>query len=251
MKAIILAGGRGTRMGNLTKNIPKPMVKALGKPLIHYTVDLLIKNGVDEVGINLFYRGEKIQKYLKDGKKFGVKISYAREKELTGTAGAIKAVLKRTKFRAPFIVVPGDSLFNYDIKAAYDSHIKTKALITVCCAYGPRNPIKDCGVMLFDKKTKKLLKYVQKPQTKEETISRWANSGVYVLNPEITKYIPQKIDHSPVVDLPQHVIPILLKAKTRVFAFPYNRNKYYLLGINNPEELKQAEKDIKSEKFEI
>src|SRR3990167_277963 len=156
MKAIILAGGRGTRMGKLTQRVPKPLVKAAGKPLIRHALDLLIKNVVDEVGINLFYQGEKIKKYLGDGKKFGIKITYAEEKELTGTAGAIKAVLKKTNFKTPFIVVPGDTLFNYDVARAYNTHVKTGALLTICCAYGPKNPIKDCGVMLFDKKTNKI-----------------------------------------------------------------------------------------------
>lgn len=248
MQAIILAAGQGERMMPLTKNTPKPLLKIKGKPMIEYVIDLLIYHGVKEIGINLFYLGNKIRKYLEQ-KKFNIKIIYVEEKKLTGTAGGVRNVAKVLKPNSPFLVVSSDMMVNFNLASIYKTHLKNKGIATLSCYFRPRDQLKKSGVILFDEKTKEIIKFVERPQTDQEIISQWVNSSVYVFDPEILKYTPSKIAGSPIIDLAKHVFPKILSSKEKMFAYPINQQKYYQLGIDTPDRIERAEHDLALGKF--
>lgn len=248
MQAIILAAGKGERMMPLTKNTPKPLLKINGKPMIEYVIDLLRHHGVKVIGINLFYLRNKIKKYLKQ-KKFNIKIIFVEEKNLTGTARGLKAVAKILKPKFPFFVVSSDMMINFNLKSIYKFHKKHKGIATLSCYFRPRDQLKKSGVILFDKETKQILKFIERPQTDQEIISQWVNSSVYVFSPEILKYIPQQINDSPIIDLAKDVFPKILNSKHKMFAYPVNQKRYYQLGIDTPDRVEKVENDIKTKKF--
>ncbi len=248
IKAIILASGRGERMMPLTKNTPKPLLKINGKPMIECAIDLLASYGVKNIGINLFYLGDQIKKYLGDGKKLNVNIAYVEEKFLTGTAGGVKNVARTLNVTEPFFAISSDILMNFPLDQVYKFHLKHGGIATLCCYWRPKEAVYKSGVILFDKKTNNIQKFLERPRTEEEIISQWVNSSVYVFSPKILDYIPDEVDNSPVVDLAKHVFPVLLK-KEKMYAFPIDGEKYYQLGMDTPDRLPRAENDIKSGKF--
>src|SRR2546423_501673 len=113
MKAVILAGGRGTRLGSLTEALPKPMVPIAGQPLLEHQLGVLKRYGIDEVILSTGYRAEAVEDYFHDGSNFGVHISYAREDSPLGTAGALKS-LERELYK-DFLVIYGDVLFDLNL----------------------------------------------------------------------------------------------------------------------------------------
>lgn len=245
--AFVLAAGEGTRMLPLTKNIPKPLVKIDNKPMLEYVLDLLIKNGFNNIGINVFYMKHKIKKYLKFRKDS--QIMTIEEKHLSGTGGAIKKIAQKLKPKQPFLVISSDMLINFNLTEIYKFHLRKKSFATICCYFRPKSKlnIKKSGLVLFNKKSKQVLEFTERPPAGNGIISRWVNSSVYIFNPQILELIPKK----PIVDIAKDLIPILLELNKPVYAFPVNRKKFYQLGIDTPDRIKQAQQDIKSGKFRI
>lgn len=131
MQAVILAGGLGTRLGDLTRNQPKSLVKIQGKPFIEYQIEILKKGGVQNIVLCLGHMGEKIEKHLGDGKKYGINIKYSYEEELLGTAGAVKKA--EHLLNNIFFTIYGDSYLFIDfgfITSYFNSQNKL-ALMTV------------------------------------------------------------------------------------------------------------------------
>ena len=130
MKALILAGGKGTRLCEITKNqVPKPMAKLLGKPIIEYVIDNLKQNGVYDITISVGFLSEVIKDYLKDGKDFGVNISYIEETMPLGSGGCL--FFLKGKVNEDFIVCPGDALFDVNIEKMMAFHKQKGGLITL------------------------------------------------------------------------------------------------------------------------
>lgn len=252
MKTVfILAGGKGERMLPLTEKHPKPMLKIANKPMLEYVLNLAVANGFKKVGINLYYLGEQVRSYFSDGKKFGAKIFYIEENELTGTAGAVKAIAKQLKPKEPFFVISSDMMINFPLSKIYEFHIKHKGIATVCCYFRKKEELhaKKSGLVVFDQKTNIVNQFVERPQTEKEIISSWVNSSVYLFSPEILRYIPEDINGSKVIDIPKNIFPILFRLTKKIYAFPIDPLKYYQLGIDTPDRIKRAEDDIKSKKF--
>lgn len=250
MQAIIMASGVGSRMMPLTKNTPKPLLKIAGKPMMEYVIDLLVSHGVREIGVSLFYLGDQIEKYFDDGSRYGVTIKYAREKELTGTAGAVKAVAKVLSPTQPFFAISSDMLVNFDLTSIYKFHKEHSEIATLACYWRPIEKILNkSGLIVFDEKTKLITNFVERPQTPEETLSQWVNSSVYLFDPRIIDFIPDIIDGSPVIDFPQHVFPKLLEAHKKMYAYQVNDTKFYQLGIDTPDRIQKAEEDIQKGLF--
>lgn len=176
----ILAGGLGTRLRPLTNDIPKPMLKVGDKPILELIINRFKDYGFKNFILSINYKGDIIEEYFKDGKDFDVNIDYVREKSRLGTAGSIK--LAQNKLDKPFIVINGDILTGMNFHSFLNSHINNKFDITV----GVRNyEIKvPYGVMVTDNLSIKSIE--EKP-----TYNFYINSGVYVLNPEVIKYIPK------------------------------------------------------------
>ncbi len=157
MKAVILAGGKGTRLLPLTKKIPKCLVKIGEKPLIEHQILFLKKNGIKEIWLLLGYLGEKVKKYLED-KDFKLKIKFHQEEKLLGTAGALKFLEKEIK--KDFLVLSGDLMINFDLKRFIKFHQKKKGIATIL-VHPSDHPL-DSDLVEVDK-TGKILKLLRRP----------------------------------------------------------------------------------------
>ena len=188
MKALILAGGEGTRLQPLTLTTPKPLVPVQGKTLTDHVLDILRKADVNEVTLGLGYMAEKVQDYFEKNKIENIKIDCVVESERMGTAGPL-IMVKRTGcviFNEDFIVVNGDNLFSFDLdewKQFHKNHggVATIALTTV-------EDVTKFGVAKME--GDKIVEFVEKPK-QEDAPSNLINSGYYIFSPEIMDYIDQ------------------------------------------------------------
>ena len=120
MKGIIMAGGEGSRLRPLTCDLPKPMVPVMNKPVMAYSIDLLKRYGIRDIGVTLQYRPEQIMDYFQDGSEYGVRLNYYIEETPLGTAGSVKNTgnfLDQT-----FVVISGDALTDIDLERAIQFH---------------------------------------------------------------------------------------------------------------------------------
>ncbi|CAF3915013.1 unnamed protein product, partial [Rotaria sp. Silwood1] len=206
MKAMILAAGLGERLKPLTLTIPKPMLPVCNKPVMEYSIELCKKYGFNDIKINLHYLPEQIDKFFGDGSKFGINISYSIEKNLCGTAGAIKRV--KSFFKETFLVITGDSYHDINLSALLNHHKESKSLATLCIKKATKNRT-DWKVEVEN--GNKLKSLIESDNIKDEYI----NCGVYIFEPEIFDSIPDKGYSSIAKDL----IPALLSKNTNVNCF--------------------------------
>ena len=223
MNAIILAAGMGSRLGDITKKIPKPMVKIQGKPILEHNILLCKKYGVKEIFINLHHLPDVIVNYFGDGKIYGVKIHYHYEEEILGTAGALISFLPYLRNR-PYFVIYGDNYTNIDLRLLSDFH-KNKSDFTI--AMHARSNIKQSGVLEFFNNNK-IIHYIEKPLS-QETDSCWVNAGVYLINPGLIEGILKKG-----MDFGKDIIPKLIEKNVNVFGYKLENN---IIAIDTPEML--------------
>ncbi|SHH63806.1 sugar phosphate nucleotidyltransferase [Clostridium grantii] len=209
MKAIIMAGGKGTRLRPLTCNIPKPMMPILEKPVMEYTIELLKKHNIMDIGVTLAYLPDKIISYFGDGKNFGVNLMYFLEDKPLGTAGSVKNAEKFLD--DTFIVISGDALTDIDISQAIKYHESKKSIATLVLKE-VSVPL-DYGVVVTEKDG--MIKgFLEKPSW-SEVFSDKVNTGIYVLDPMIFSFYEkeQKFDFS------NDLFPILLKESLPMYAY--------------------------------
>jgi mannose-1-phosphate guanylyltransferase len=181
-KAVILAGGLGTRLRPVTYEIPKSLIPVHGRTLTEHILDLLKKYEVNEVVMTIGYLREKIKDYFKDGKQFGVKMSYVEEDKPLGTAGALS--LLKDKLDETFVVMNGDNLIDIDVEDMFNKHKRNKALITI--ALNKVEDVSQYGVARL--KGERITEFVEKPK-KEEAPSNLINSGIYIIEKEVLDMI--------------------------------------------------------------
>jgi mannose-1-phosphate guanylyltransferase len=181
MKAVILAGGLGTRLRPLTNKKPKPMLPLGKKPLLEHLIKWVKKNGVKDIVLCVSYLHETIEKYFEDGSKFGVKIEYAVSSKPLATAGQLKTAQKFID--DTFVCVYGDSLFGFSLKNMITHHKKKKSFITMSL-YEHKTNIK-YGV-IDTENNGKVLSWNEKPEIKLKI-----NMGCYVMERNILNFIPK------------------------------------------------------------
>ena len=181
MKAVILAGGLGTRLRPYTKSLPKPMLPLGGKPILEYEIEWIRKNGIKEIVLCVSYLRNKIVDYFGDGAKFGVKIEYAVSKKPLATAGQLKTAEKFID--DTFVCLYGDSIYNFSLRNMIKEHKKSKANITMSL-FDYKFNLK-YGV-IDTKKTGQVTAWNEKPE-----FSAKINTGCYVMEPEVLKLIPK------------------------------------------------------------
>ncbi len=184
MKVFILAGGFGTRLGELTKNTPKPLIDVNGKPILEWIILNLKKYNLRDITISTHYLSNKILEYFGDGSLFGVSISYLFEKEPLGTGGAILEFSKTIKDEN-FIVINGDNLdnFNWNKIIKDFKKNKTKILLTL----NKVSDVSEFGVAKIEKN--KITDFIEKPR-KEDAPSDLINSGAYIIDKNSLKILP-------------------------------------------------------------
>lgn len=201
MKAVIMAGGEGTRLRPLTSNTPKPMLPLVNRPMMEHIIGLLKRHGVDEIVVTVAFLAKNIENYFGDGSEFGVSIVYATEETPLGTAGSVRNAMEHLDER--FIVISGDVLTDVDLQAIIKVHEDNEAIATIGLVH-VENPL-EFGIVIT-KEDGSIERFLEKP-TWGEVFSDTINTGIFVLEPEIFDYI--EADRS--VDFSGEVFPKLLE----------------------------------------
>ncbi len=228
MKALILAAGAGTRLRPLTDTCPKPMLPVAGRPLLEWTLGWLQRYGVTEVALNLHHLPEVVRGGLGDGVRFGMRLHYANEVELRGTAGAIHNF--PGFFDQPFLVIYGDLLLDLDLNELIGFHHERGALMTLALK---RTTTPHSQGMIEVDGAGRVTRFVEKPAVWDGGDT--ANAGVYVCEAQVATSIPPGIS-----DFGRDIIPALLDSVAPVYGRPL---RGYLLDIGTPEAYQQAQND--------
>jgi mannose-1-phosphate guanylyltransferase/phosphomannomutase len=202
VKAVIMAGGEGTRLRPLTSNIPKPMMPLANKPMMEHVVHLLRRHGFTDIVVTLAFLPQAIRTYFGDGSEFGVRMRYASEEMPLGTAGSVRNAM--AELDEAFLVISGDVLTDIDLTALVDYHRETKATATI----GLRrveDPVEFGIVITRDDGT--IERFLEKP-TWGQVFSDTVNTGIYVLEPATFDFIAE----SKPVDFAADVFPTMLDA---------------------------------------
>ncbi|HET9058414.1 MAG TPA: sugar phosphate nucleotidyltransferase, partial [Acidimicrobiales bacterium] len=208
MKAVIMAGGEGTRLRPLTYNQPKPMIPMANKALMEHVIALLRRHGFSDIVVTVAFHANTIRNYFGDGSEFGVHMVYATEEHPLGTAGSVRNAMR--ELREPFLVISGDVLTDIDLGAVVSYHDEHKALATIALRAMP-NPLEFGIVMTNPDGT--VDRFLEKP-TWGQVFSDTINTGIYVLQPEIFDYIP-----SGVADFSSDVFPRLLEQGPLLYGY--------------------------------
>jgi len=238
MKAVIMAGGFGTRLRPLTISVPKPMVFVANAPMMEHVVSLLRKHGMRDIISLLYYQPEAITGYFGDGSGFGVKMDYIKTDADLGTAGAVGAA--RNKIKRTFAVISGDVICDFDLNAAVAFHKKRKALATIVLTR-VKDPLQ-YGIVIT-KKDGRISSFLEKP-TWGEVFSDTINTGTYIFEPEIFDYIPPETE----MDFSKNLFPLLLERKAELFGFTAPG---YWKDVGNLDEYLKCHIDIMEEKIKI
>jgi mannose-1-phosphate guanylyltransferase/phosphomannomutase len=209
MKAIIMAGGEGSRLRPLTCDLPKPMVPIINKPVMEHIIDLLKKHNIFEIGVTLMFMPQKIKDYFGDGSNFGVKIRYFTEKFPLGTAGSVKNA--ESFLNDTFLVISGDSLSDIDITSALEFHNKKKSKTTLILTKVDV-PL-DYGVVITNDENE-IMGFLEKPSW-GEVISDTVNTGTYILEPEVL----QLFSKNKKFDFSSQLFPLMLKEKMPMYGY--------------------------------
>src|SRR6478609_6285779 len=196
MRAMVLAAGLGTRLRPLTYEISKPMVPVLDRPVMEHILDLLVRHSFGPVIANLHHFPETIREY------FGERISYSYEPELLGTAGGVRECAEFFGSE-PFLVVSGDALTDVDLQAFAERHREAGGIATL--AVKQVSDTREYGVVLHDQQGR-ITGFQEKPSP-EEALSKLGNCGIYMFDPRIFDYFPDR----PFVDWAKDVFPVLLE----------------------------------------
>ncbi len=196
MKAIIMAGGEGTRLRPLTCNRPKPMIPVINRPVIEHAVNLLKKYNITDITISLFYLPENIQNYFGDGSEWDVNIRYSVEETPLGTAGGVKQAAGIAD--DTIIVLSGDGIIDFDLNNIIDFHRGKKSPFTIVLNH-VKKPT-DYGIVITDENSR-IEKFLEKPSW-SEVFTDTANTGMYVIEPEIiNNHIPGSVKYDFSLDL--------------------------------------------------
>ncbi len=210
MRAVLMAGGSGTRLRPLTCDLPKPMVPILNKPIAEHIINLLKRNQITEVIATLHYLPDIMRDYFQDGSDFGVEMTYAIEEEQPlGTAGCVKNIAEL--LNETFLVISGDSITDFDLTAAIAFHKQKKSRATIILTRVP-NPIQ-FGVVITDKE-QRIKRFLEKP-SESEIFSDTVNTGTYILEPEILEYLPEGEEK----DFSKDLFPMLLENNEPMYGY--------------------------------
>ncbi|MCB0190424.1 MAG: nucleotidyltransferase family protein [Anaerolineae bacterium] len=232
MKAIILAGGFGTRLHPLTLEYPKPMIPLANKPVLAHILKLLKSHHFSEVVITVQYLAEQIQNYFGNGCSLGLTLRYAVEERPLGTAGSIKNVQSYLDDET-FLVISGDLVTDIDLSRAIRFHHQKQALATVVLKR-VANP-HGYGVVVTER-SGRIRQYLEKPEH-QPAISNMVNTGIYILEPKILDYM----EPSQAYDFSYDIFPLLVAQNTPFFGYLADG---YWRDIGTMQSYRQAEADI-------
>jgi mannose-1-phosphate guanylyltransferase len=225
MKAMILAAGKGTRIRPITYTIPKPMIPILQKPVMEFLLELLRQHGFTEIMVNVSHLAEEIESYFRDGQRFGVQIAYSFEGkidddgklvgEAIGSAGGMRRIQDFSPFfDDTFVVLCGDALIDLDLSAAVKWHKSKSSIATIITKSVPREEVSSYGVVVTNDDNR--IQAFQEKPTVAEALSTNINTGIYIFEPEVFKYIPSGVEY----DIGSQLFPQLVADNAPFYAIP-------------------------------
>jgi dTDP-glucose pyrophosphorylase len=223
--AVVMAGGKGTRMRPLTETVPKPMLPVGDRPVMEHVLEQLQKVGISRVSITTHYKPEAIENHFGDGRRFGVEIDYVKEDEPLGTAGAL-GLLKPPK--GPLLVINGDVLTQVNFRSMLSYHVDNKADMTV----GVRRFEMQVPYGVIEMEESQVVRLDEKP-----TYSVFINAGVYLIEPDVLSLISgdERLDAT-------DLIARLIASRKTVVGFPIHE---YWLDIGRPDDYARANREWK------
>jgi len=238
MKAIIMAGGEGSRLRPLTCDLPKPMVPIMNVPIMEHIIELLKSHGIKEIGVTLAFMPQKIKNYFGNGSSFGVNLHYFTEDTPLGTAGSVKNA--QDFLDDTFIVISGDSLTNMNLSDAINFHRSKKSKATLVLTRV--NVPLEYGVVITDSQNA-ITGFLEKPSW-GEVFSDTVNTGTYILEPDVLNYL----ERGKKLDFSQDLFPMLLAKKEPMFGYIMSA---YWCDIGDLEAYLQAHCDILEGKIKV
>ena len=232
MIAVIMAGGKGTRIASINSLVPKPMIKIFNKPILQYQIETLKNQGIKDFILVVGHLKEQIVDYFKSGESFGVNIEYIEETTPLGTAGSLFYL--KNRINEDFLLLNGDTLFNIDINRFYETHKNNNGLVTILTH--PNSHPYDSGIIVSDDKG-----LVLKWYTKEEERTYYknrVNAGFHMISPKLLS----RFNEVKKLDLDRDVLKPLIEEKQ---LYIYDSSEY-ILDMGTPERYYQAKNDIEN-----
>jgi mannose-1-phosphate guanylyltransferase / phosphomannomutase len=238
MKAVVMAGGEGTRLRPLTSNQPKPMVTVVGKPCMEHIVELLRDHGFEDVIVTVAFLPQAIRSYFGDGESLGLNMEYSVEQTPLGTAGSVR--LAADKLDDTFLVISGDALCDFDLSKLVEFHKEHEAAVTIGLK-SVGNPL-EFGIVVTDDEGR-IERFLEKPSW-SQVFSDTINTGVYVLEPEVLRHIPTDRPY----DFSKELFPLLLEMGRPLYGLPMEG---YWQDIGDLDQYRQANFDALDERVRL
>jgi NDP-sugar pyrophosphorylase family protein len=230
VKAVVLAAGKGERLRGFVDDIPKPMIRLRGKPILEHNIEWLRAHGITDIYVNLHHLPNVIKDHFGDGKRQKIHITYAFEKELLGTAGAVRAIADtfwNSNSVNTFLVVHGDSVFKCDLFHIMRFHESKQGIGTVCLYV--KDDVHQSGIAVLNDENK-IVRFIEKPR-RNEIVSNLANAGVYVLSRALLRYIPK----NQFSDFGRDIFPKIINSNERLYGIILGETH---IAVDTPELLK-------------
>lgn len=238
-RAMILAAGRGSRLGSITERRPKCMLSVGGKTILEQAIENLRRHGIRNIVINLALLPGAVMDYLGNGGKWGVRISYCVEPRMLGTAGGVKNA--EWFFDGPFLVWYGDNLSTCDLSRLCSFHREKGGVATIALFH--REDVEASGIVGLDAEDR-ITRFLEKPGP-DRVFSHWVNAGIYVLEPEVLDAIPP----TGASDFGKDIFPALLARNDRLYGYRMSESEG-LWWVDTPDDLRRVEEQYRRGLFQ-
>ena len=238
MKAVVMAGGEGTRLRPLTSNQPKPMVPIVGKPCMEHILELLKAHGLEDVIVTVAFLPQAIRSYFGTGESLGMEIAYSVEESPAGTAGSVR--MAGDRLDDTFLVISGDALCDVDLTKLIEFHKEKRASVTIGLK-AVDNPL-EFGIVVTDEEHR-IERFLEKPSW-GQVFSDTINTGIYVVEPEVLRHVPTDRPY----DFSKELFPLLLEMGRPMYGYVMDG---YWQDIGNLDQYKQANFDALDERVRL
>jgi mannose-1-phosphate guanylyltransferase/phosphomannomutase len=239
MKAVVMAGGEGSRLRPITANHPKPLAPVVNRPIMEHILLLLKEQGIEQVVATVYYLADAIEGYFGDGEAWGIPIHYSLEDTPLGTAGSVKQAEEHLR-DGTFVLMSGDALTDIDLQPAIEFHQRNKAIATIVLARVP-NPL-EFGVVIT-REDGRITRFLEKPSW-SEVFSDTVNTGIYILEPEIFQYMEAGKPY----DFSQDLFPLLLREGKPLYGYVMSE---YWSDIGSLQQYREAHYDLLNRKVRL
>ena len=239
MKAVVMAGGEGTRLRPMTASMPKPLLPVANRPIMEHVLRLLKRHGLNETVVTVQFLASLVRNYFGDGEELDMELTYANEEKPLGTAGSVKNAEEALRDDS-FLVISGDALTDFDLTDLIRFHKEQGAMVTVCLTRVP-NPL-EFGITILDDEGK-VERFLEKP-TWGQVFSDTVNTGIYVMEPEVFDYVESDVS----VDWSGDVFPRMLKEGKPIYGYVAEG---YWEDVGTHESYVKAQADVLEGKVDV